>query len=36
MEIPKTLWLKKHMNAEKFKQCMLFECVRNLPGYIVI
>lgn len=27
MEIPKTLWLKKHMPAERFKRCMLFECV---------
>lgn len=25
MEIPKTLWLKKHMSPEKFKKAMLFE-----------
>jgi hypothetical protein len=25
MEIPKTLWLKKHMPAERFKECMFFE-----------
>lgn len=27
METPKTLWLKKHMNEAKFKECMLFEYV---------
>lgn len=30
MEIPKTLWLKKHMNKDRFKQCMLFD----LPDYL--
>ncbi|KAK4688037.1 D-ribulokinase, partial [Tremellales sp. Uapishka_1] len=30
MEIPKTLWLKKHMAAEKFKNCMFFD----LPDYL--
>ncbi|RSH92181.1 hypothetical protein EHS25_008596 [Saitozyma podzolica] len=30
MEIPKTLWLKKHMPAERFKRCMLFD----LPDYL--
>ncbi|ODO09732.1 hypothetical protein I350_01948 [Cryptococcus amylolentus CBS 6273] len=30
MEIPKTLWLNKHMNKEKFKDCMLFD----LPDFL--
>lgn len=30
MEAPKTLWLKKHMDAGKFKQCMFFD----LPDYL--
>lgn len=30
MEIPKTLWLSKHMAQEKFKQCMFFEYVSFL------
>ncbi|GAC76828.1 ribulose kinase and related carbohydrate kinases [Moesziomyces antarcticus T-34] len=30
MEIPKILWLKKHMPAELFKQCMFFD----LPDYL--
>lgn len=30
MEIPKTLWLKKHMDSERFKRCMLFECVASV------
>jgi hypothetical protein len=25
MEIPKTLWLKKHMAEDRFKGCQLFE-----------
>ena len=27
MEIPKTLWLSKHMPQDRFKNCMFFECV---------
>lgn len=30
METPKTLWLKKHMPEDKFKQCMFFD----LPDYL--
>lgn len=30
MEIPKILWLKKHMPGELFKQCMFFD----LPDYL--
>lgn len=30
MEIPKILWLKKHMPAELFEQCMFFD----LPDYL--
>lgn len=30
METPKTLWLKKHMAADKFKECMFFD----LPDYL--
>ncbi|KAJ9478079.1 putative sugar kinase [Pseudozyma hubeiensis] len=30
MEIPKILWLKKHMPAELFKKCMFFD----LPDYL--
>lgn len=29
MEIPKTLWLKTHMDPERFKNCMFFD----LPDY---
>ena len=27
MEIPKTLWLSKHMPQDRFKNCMFFEFV---------
>lgn len=30
METPKTLWLKHHMDADRFKQCMFFD----LPDYL--
>ncbi|KAJ1028494.1 hypothetical protein NDA16_001660 [Ustilago loliicola] len=30
MEVPKILWLKKHMPSELFKQCMFFD----LPDYL--
>ncbi|ORY31026.1 hypothetical protein BCR39DRAFT_527906 [Naematelia encephala] len=30
MEIPKTLWLKKHMAQDRFKDCMFFD----LPDYL--
>ncbi|KAK8847399.1 hypothetical protein IAR55_005257 [Kwoniella newhampshirensis] len=30
MEIPKTLWLSKHMAKDRFKDCMLFD----LPDYL--
>ncbi|WVN89443.1 uncharacterized protein L203_104666 [Cryptococcus depauperatus CBS 7841] len=30
MEIPKTLWLNKHMAADRFKQCMFFD----LPDWL--
>ncbi|CED83400.1 Ribulose kinase and related carbohydrate kinases [Phaffia rhodozyma] len=30
MEIPKTLWLKKHMKADRFKNCQFFD----LPDYL--
>ncbi|ORX38817.1 hypothetical protein BD324DRAFT_291502 [Kockovaella imperatae] len=30
MEIPKTLWLKKHMPKDRFKDCMFFD----LPDYL--
>lgn len=29
MEIPKTLWLKKHMDPERFRNCQFFD----LPDY---
>lgn len=30
METPKTLWLKKHMDAGRFRECMFFD----LPDYL--
>lgn len=30
MEAPKTLWLKKHMPANRFKDCLFFEYVPSL------
>lgn len=29
MEIPKTLWLKNHMPADRFQKCMFFESVSS-------